>query len=87
MKALLRSPSFCAQTFTKDNQCPIRTIPRPCIETNPMLTCYYPKMSDDLTTKGECDMKFMKPCGKQEPIVNNYNKPVRKLNFWSNLPR
>lgn len=34
------------------------------IGNNPILAKYSPNTSEDLKTKGECDMKFMKPCKK-----------------------
>jgi len=77
MKALLQSPTFCSPLARK--------VPRRCIENNLELSCYYPYQSEDYRTKGQCDMKFMKPCGKQEPIVNNYNKKIYKPNFWKGL--
>jgi len=79
MKALLRSPSFCSPLAKKTA--------RPCVQNSPMLHCYYPYQSEDLVTKGQCDMRFMKPCGKQEPIVNNYNKKMYVPNFWKGLHR
>lgn len=79
MKALLRSPTYCSPLARiTSNNCPV---------ANPILTCYLPYESEDYKTKGKCDMKFMKPCGKQEPIVNNYGKTRKSLDFWKGLPR
>ena len=86
MRALLRSPPFCSQTFSQD-KCPQRKYPRQCTEVSPILGNYYPRQSEDMSTKGKCDMKFMKPCGKQEPIINNYNKQIKTPNFWKGLSR
>jgi len=79
MKALLRSPEFYSPLAKK--------YPRRCLENNLELSYYYPYQSEDYNTKGNCDMKFMMPCGKQELIVNNYNKKQYAPDFWRNLPR
>ena len=86
MKALLRSPTFCSP-LAKKTQRPCNQIKQKCIVKNPILSYYYPYQSEDISTKGQCDMKFMKPCGKQEPIINNYNKKLYVPDFWRNLPR
>jgi hypothetical protein len=85
MKALLRSPSFCSDALKGSKDCPILSYPRSYVENNLELSCYYPAKSEDLKTKGKCDMKFMKPCGEQEPIINNYNKKKYTPNFWRGL--
>jgi len=76
MKALLRSPSFCTQLANKDN--------KPCIYNNQILNYYYPSHSEDFSTKGQCDMKFMKPCNNIL-FINNYNKYNENPNFWKGL--
>ena len=77
MKALLRSPTFCSP-LSRKNQ-------RECTVVNPILGFYYPYQSEDLKTKGQCDMMYMNTCNKQEPIINNYGKIPYYNNFWKGL--
>ena len=82
MKALLRSPSFYSLNLQEGRKtiptCPQRQEPRKFTENNLELSYYYPYQSEDYSVKGNCSKKFMIPCKKQEIIVNNYNKNIKK---------
>jgi hypothetical protein len=59
MKLLLQSQPYFSPTLRK---CPrLKTN-----ETKPIMPYYYPCMSEDWKTAGECDPKFMKPCKKEQ---------------------
>ena len=77
MRALLRSPSYNSQLSSNDIN---------NYYNDTLLKYYYPSESEDLYTKGHCDMRFMKPC-KNENIVNNYNLRYKypRFNFWKDF--
>ena len=73
MKSLLRSPSYNSELSSMNSE-----------YKQPILSHYLPCKSEDYSTKGKCDMKFMKPC-KKEKIINNYDKKIQEKDFWSGL--
>jgi hypothetical protein len=75
MKLLLQSQPYYSPI--------LRKCPRPKInEAKPIMPYYYPCLTEDWKTKGDCDPKFMKPC-KKDSIVNNWRTqcPPYPVNF------